>query len=785
MISVTIDSVTIPADMGTELVRDGTEAFDFGQLIIQHSTQREAYPDYADVELTINSVDYEAIIQKDTPTRVAEGFYKHTIVLGEVVLKLAEYYPPDRKFDTIGGSKTTYKYQLETTLNTLFYGKTVDITVHADTLDLLDVDSDEKEYTGHLLNHLIDMFRAVNAFPTLSLDNEIGHQLLNELGNEVSYTNIIGEIIESDIVDYGLAVHAKVKNGTYEADLITGGTYFPAKGQGVTPRSKQAKYSDKDVEWHIDGGIRRFVEARIKNLDSQTLGVQTTADISQWIVSKDEWDSLEIERTHTTLYTGKYQNNTLYYVEGDFRIQNAGVRYHNDNGSYTPPALGQQVIDAVIEAYWYDRLTGVSEFNNQSIRTMEISFYYQPIRDSEIRQERHDIERVTKNATKLNNQKDSTLELNRFGNSNKALINRIGNDKYQITIRYYERDTPTFFDLNDYLTTGYRISKIKYLTRHTSCDVTYSFTKNQATLNPVTSVNSKVSPFTVSKKHILTNFIYNEYVEFAGSKITDTSSVSNLPFRYRLLNALAYASGQDEPIYNAQFYSSDADITSQYINMSVQKLPIGQSFNFNAQFLHPTIAGWQLVDDTGYLGKKLKPVRYTNAYGEVNNCRTFWGNTPTTVADNHPVGAYDSSWIMQTPLETIDLNPNEKFGMTIAQHCYTDRSRLIIGDYFLKNNSLIRELGGAPGISVIEYPTNPHYTIYDQVAKPYSTGFGSLAVDLTNYEYFEVTVQNGYSWAIVKSTAPFNVYFAYNNEGIDMDRVYINLLKYRTDVETL
>lgn len=783
MISVKIDNVSVAVDIGTELLRDGTEAFDFGQLIILNSTQREAYPDYADVELTINSVVYEAIIQKDTPTRVASGIYKHTIVLGEVVLKAAEYYPPDRRYDTIGGSKTTYKYHLETTLDTLFYGKTIPITVHADTLTLLDVDADEKEYTGHFLNHLIDMFRAVNAIPTLNLNNEIGHQLLNKLNNEISYTNIIGEIIESDIADYGLAVHAKVKNGTYEADLITGGSYYPAKGQGVTPRSKNTKYTDSEAEWHINSGARRYIEVQMKNLQSQTLGTITNAQIGDWIISKDEWDSLTIERTHATLITGKYQNNTLYYIEGDFRLQNAGVRYNSN--TYPITGLGEQVIDALIESYWYSLYSSAAEFNNQSIRTMELQFYVQTIRDSEIRQERHDIHRVTKNATKINNQKDSTLELGRFSNSNKAMINRIGNDKYQITIRYYERDTPTFFDLNDYLETGYRISKIKYLTRHTSCDVTYSFTKNQATLNPQTSVNSKVSPFTISKKHILTNYLYNEYIEFAGSKITDTSTVNNASFRLRLINALAYSSSQDKPIYNAQFYSSDADITSQYINMGVQKSPMGQSFNFNAQFLHPTIAGWQLVADTGYLGKRLKPVRYTDAYGEVDKCRTYWGNTPTIVADNYPVGVFDSNWVMQTPLEDIELNPNEKFGMTIAQHCYTDRSNLIIGNYFLQNNSFVKELGTAQGITVVYYPDNPRHTIYDKFAKSGSTGAGSLTVDSVNYNYFEVTVPNGYSWAIVKSTSPFNIYFAYNNEGVDMDRVYINLLKDRTDIETL
>jgi|LGOV01.1.fsa_nt_gb hypothetical protein len=783
MISVKIDTVSVPVDMGTELVRDSTEGFDFGQIIIQNSTQRTPYRDYADVELIINSTTYDLCIQKDTVVRVSPNLYTHTIVLAELVIKLNEYIPADRKFDTIDGSKTTYKYHIETIINTLFFNKSSIIEVHSTTLSLLDVDADEKEYTGTLLQMLTDMFRSVNAIPTLDKTGEINHQLLSKVqDSEITITDIIGEVIENDIVDYGLSVHAKVKNGTYEADLITGGTYFPAKGQGVTPRSINPKYKDSEVEWHMDGGIRRMVNVRIMNLDSQTLGTITTGDLSTHIVSKDEWDNLTIERTHSTLYTGKYQNNTLYYNEGDFRIQNAGVRYYNS--SYPISGVGQQTIDAVIEAYWYGTASGVTEYKNQSIKTMEIEFYYQPIRDSHTRQERHVImDRVTTNAAKLNNQKDSTLELNRFGNSNKAMINRMGNYKYQATIRYYEKDTPTFLQLNAMTSDGYKITKIKYLVRHTSCDVTYSLTKNQVTLNPLTSVNAQVSPFTIGRKSILTNFLYSEYIEFSREQRTDTGAGTG-NVRLKLLNAFSYSSSQDKPIYNCQFYSPDSDITSQYINMSVQKAPMGQSFNFNAQFLSPTIAGWQLTDDTSYLGKKLTPVRYTNEYGQVLSARTYWGNTPTIVADTHPVGVQDTNYMFTVGLEDIKLNPNERFGMTLCEHCVSDLENLLIGDYFLKNNSLVKELGGAQGITVYKYPTNPKYTIYDQYAKSGTTGTGTLTVD-SSYMYFEVTVPAGNSWAVCKSTPPYNVYFAYNNEGTDLTRVYINLLKYRNRLNNL
>ncbi len=132
------------------------------------------------------------------------------------------------------------------------------------------------------------------------------------------------------------------------------------------------------------------------------------------------------------------------------------------------------------------------------------------------------------------------------------------------------------------------------------------------------------------------------------------------------------------------------------------------------------------------------------------------------------------------------MNPNEKYGQTLALHNVTHDSNFIIGDYFLKNNSLVKELGVAPGVSLVYYPTNPRHTIYDKFRKSGPTGTGVVTVDLTNYEYIDLAnVPAGYSWAISKTTSPYNLYFAWNNTGTDFNRIQINLLKARPDTETL
>ena len=783
MVSIKIDSTTIPVQLGTEFILDGTEEFDFGRLVIPKSLQRLPYDDFASVELTINGTVYEAIIQKDMVNKVANGIWKHTITLGEVVLKLGKHIAPDRKFTTYDGNKITYLDHADGMINLTFYGKTIPYIIHSDTQTLLNsVDADEREYVGmSLLASLTQIFRSVDAIPTLSLDGVIGHKLINEFGSLITLPDDTGEVLTADIGDYALSVHTKVKNGTYESDLAGGGTYYPGLGYGITPRSANTKYTDSEAEWHIDSGIRRIILAEIKNLQSVSSGTITNADIAEWIVSKDEWDNLEIERDRPTLVQGKYQNNTLYFTEGDFRIKNAGVRYLNSS----VPVLGEQAIDNLIRSYWVKVNGNHVQYSNQSIRAIEIEFFYQSIRDSEVRQERHALNRTYKESVMINNQQDSVVELSRLGNANKQLINRVGNYSFDKTYRYYDSDTPVFYELNDYTEDGYRIAKIKYLLRNSSYDITYGFVEKQSILNPITSVNQSVSPFTITKKNVLTNPIYENYIEFSNVKATDNADIQTyLTFRKILFNMLNFSSTYDTPIYNCQYLSSDSDTLSDYLNMSVQRIPMGNSFQFNAQFKSPILAGYQLVDDTGYLGKRLKPIAYANPNGQVDNARFYFGHNPTIVADTHPVGAQDTNWVMEIPIEDFNLNPDEIMGITAVQHCVSRNDNLIIGDYFLKNNSLMKTLGLSTTNKLYYYAQNPRYTTEDKYAKGTPSGTGSISIS-ANYESILVSgVPNGYSWAWVRDSGD-ELYMAYNSDGTDFTVIYNNLVKNRTDKESL
>jgi hypothetical protein len=187
MVSVKIDNVSINIESGLEFIKDGGEEFNLGIMKLVNLSKRTTYPDYADVEITVNSKVFEAIIQQDLSKRTSIGVYNHDITLAEPVIKLSQYIHPDRQFSTWDGSQVTYLYQTQQVLLTVELGVTSPFTIASATQTLLGATAVEKELSGgDLLTTLTDIFRSVGAVPTLNLDNEIGHELFGELGSEIT-----------------------------------------------------------------------------------------------------------------------------------------------------------------------------------------------------------------------------------------------------------------------------------------------------------------------------------------------------------------------------------------------------------------------------------------------------------------------------------------------------------------------------------------------------------------------------------------------------------------------
>ena len=204
-------------------------------------------------------------------------------------------------------------------------------------------------------------------------------------------------------------------------------------------------------------------------------------------------------------------------------------------------------------------------------------------------------------------------------------------------------------------------------------------------------------------------------------------------------------------------------------------------------FRSPNIAGYKLISDT--IGQKTDPAIYTDQYGQVEDATFFIYHTIPTVANTYPLTTFTTGWLMTIAQNEIKLQPNEILAMTYSYHCISDDENLIIGDFFLENSSMIKELGAAQNIEVRSYATNPRHTIYDKYAKTTDAVGGTYTV-ATGGASFSVSPAFSYkSWALVHTGSgderDGRIYFAYNSDGSTYNTVYMGLLKERPDTEIL
>ena len=229
---VKINNVQIYPELPYELTIDGTEEFNKGAIKLDNLTNSLPFDDYSDIEITINGTTYNFIQEIDNPNRISKGKTSHQIQLIEPVLKLDEIQIPDRAFSTTKGIQATWKYHIETVIET----SDLDYELDTTTASLLNVTANNQVYSGSFLSLLVIAFRAVNLIPNLN-GLVIGHNRLDEKKNDISTQ--VQTILEEDEVekrqyqantnDYASSTYSKIKNGSYEANEEIGATYFPSK----------------------------------------------------------------------------------------------------------------------------------------------------------------------------------------------------------------------------------------------------------------------------------------------------------------------------------------------------------------------------------------------------------------------------------------------------------------------------------------------------------------------------------------------------------------------------
>ena len=782
-VTVTIGGVSYTPEIPFTFVIDKSEAFDFGEMIIKHTTVEEAFTEGTDIEITVNAVTFEFIVDIDTSIKVNNGIYNHTVRFIEVTSKLSKYIPADRFFtvSSIGG-RLKYNYHLEVLQNTPLNAPTFAFNIPTATDTFLNVNAVQKKYQNmNLLQSLIELFRSVDAVPRLRLNDNLEYTLYNDKNLPITIGEITGQTKRKDFANYALSVKTKAKNLTYDGDIQVAATFFPDKSYGVKPRS-DGRYSDSKAKYIIDKDIRRIIIATI--LDNPLTGSRThDLDISNYIVPKIEWDGLELgSNVLTTLYTqGPKQRNTLYYTIGDNEIVNLGTNIESD-GVFSD----FDVMEAVIKSALNDDNTYfVSDYSSQPIKDYKLRIFYQPYFEGDITVTRN--VGVTKGSTILSNQKDTIVDLGRYLNVLKGIVNKLSNGDYEFTKKHSA--IAECFQLGDYTADNFQITKISYEVFPNHLNATYGLTKNFINTNADTSVTNRPTPYTIQRDNVNTNFVDTKYIELSATSKTLSTYFTQAGVN-ALMNGMSFTASHNTPIYVSQFFSIDTVGLASNQRIQSSTLCIGDSTGIRlfTGFKEPKIAGIQNITETVALGKDPQagsPFGYTDAGGGMETAELNFFNTGAITEANFPVVAEKTTDILiSTPVNQYDLQPNEIFGYT-GEFLFASDSRIIVSDKMGTENSLVKEINLPDVMTVYVSSPDTVYDIYDKIAKETVSSSTSITINKTlrSIDVSAVTGTSTATWALGDENG--NLYFAVNYTGSSLTTIYINVINNKTGISKL
>lgn len=786
MVSVQINDTTTNTTLDLypeaplSVTDDKTEALDSGLMICKHLTREEPFVEGDEVTITIDSKIFYRLVETDIVTTIADGVHNHEITLIEETAKLTKALGADRYFTvSSAGAKLTYKDHLNILYLTAPLQGDRFFSIPTATTNFLDVNAGEKKYEGaHMLDNLTELFRSRDAVPRLLRGGGLTYDLYNEKNNQITLGDLTGQRKDNNLSNYALSVRAKATNLIFEGGTITAGTFFPSETEGITPRSSSNVYADSKAQWQINKGIRRVIQGKFIDLSIEfpaTSGtyIDIDLDISTQVVSKEEYEGLPIGST--TIGQGVVQNNTIYHSIGGTTIANVG-NIVEDVG------IDPTVIELLIKEALYNHPTyDQTNYRAAGINTLKLQIFFQPYFSADITSQKHN--GVNKRSAMLVGQKDKIVDLRRYSNVLKGIVNRLANSNW--IIRKTHDSIADCLEIGDYTANNYQIIRRKLDIFQDKINATYELSRNFGNLDAQVSVQNKVYPYTITNDNVKSNFVYTEYIELSKVQKIPSGTMGYDGLRV-LMNGMGFQSTYDTPIYHAEYYSADADITASE-KISIPALCIGSEDGIRMfmEFDSPNLAGNQLILGTT---NKLNPILYTDTGGGMSYASIYFTHETTV---NNPnllpvITAPQTNGLVEIPSTLFFKQPNEIFGLT-TEFLFLNTDKYILYRGFAENNSLVKEL--ALGATLGVYYTNDNtelYDIYDTELKASSVSVGSPTITPAT-GIIDVSALSGtsnHNWAIADTTTG-ELYLAVNYLNEQADIVYINLLDSNPNIENL
>jgi len=826
LIEITIEGATFTADKQFTLERNLLEERDFGTITIKLNRE-ERFETYDRVDIDIDGNVEQYLVQSDSVTQLRNNVYEHQITLIENVARFDVFYPADRSFtrvpsQTLGDILNVYKRELEA-----YHGITIDFDDQQAWTQVL---MPEKEFIGVNFSVIItDLFRRINAHPKVERNDDIWEIYPLYYSTRNNPINDVSESVISRMQskDYAIKVKAQVKNGIYERYEEV---WFPSKDGSVLPKSSSPQVIDSNLRYELDSPIIQIIKAVVPNIEITLQKIDSAAtttfllsgdgnflaaddavdvdessvftddiDITDFIVTKQEWDTLPTIQDITAEQTFKTDNNRNYayyqigsrYIENLFASNTHNVfLFFEGNTSYLINAIYRKLyLDYVENGEW--DVAKIS--SNIRVRDIPIRVQYLRQRDLDIVHQRQFIGAMN-DSTFLHSQRDSYTEISRYKNNLKGMVNRLGNQSFDKSKTFALDETP--YQIGDFDNEGNVVVRVKntFTNGYIICE--YTLAQNFANIDGG-QITAQPSPFSIIRKRATTNIVVNDYCEISETNKTDTSRLTNNA-RKSVTSLFVENRADAKPIHFGLFLPQLGVGRREETNGII--MPVfsgggGNTMSFHVKFDDVQIAGNQFTKNFA------KPIAYTyiksdnvGEPGTVFDYTLFYTEEVDVIdSGSYPLNnnyrAFELKALTDPDVfEPINLDINAAFAQTYHVHFVTDDDQIIIGNAMAKYNPLhYRELDELPALNMIT--SNKPFTIYDDNKRENDTDTSAITWSVNtvantitfnsavNASYWALCIGNEIILASNKSIAQSESRTFYLNFLENVGRTLSNTLK--------
>ena len=767
MIKINGDVVRIKTPFSIREIK--SEDYDEGKITVL-SKRVEKYQHLDIVDIQDGLFDKQFVVNEDVKVTLnSQGLMEHEITLLEPIFYFKSVYPAGQMFDTLfvkNLPNQTLRSILDVYIVHLFEYENIALSYQEG--DYLDVEIPEKEFAeGYDFETILrSLFKRALAYPKVRYVEGFGWELYPDLIHELGEERIFKKGAQSVVSDpYGYATRIKsmLKNAILEnTELAT----FPSKNGYIIPRSNSAKVSDFNVEYKLPSDIISIEKIEILDIEYRTIEnaqtVRQDVDITDYVVEKQEYESLSAKNIFSPTSEPNKGNTLIYDLEN-----NVITNLFGESG-FALPIIGNIGNANIIGAAVTSALATEGKIS-QNIPTKaqdyKMRIKYRKRRDISFNHHRNNFSHLNY-STQVYNQNDSYINAKRFANQAKTLSNRLSNDVVSNTKTFGKM--ANYYKISDYNENGEIITDINYTVYQDIVQVQYELTENYANIQAEYALSRTPSPFSITKKEIITNPIKNEYLILSTVQKPNRSRLNNEGSNVLLDVLSTNAPAYNTPIEGAVYRRvSNAEIIDPAIHLEIEPIVGGNNITLHTQFRHKLVAGYELIEDNEFQ----EPILYTDQFGRAEGFNIFY-TKDTLVEDIGEYPRVDSIPFESNALSDVSKKdmifkqPNTVFNYTYAINFISETKDLMYGPAFSKLNHLIKKAPNE-GYALKLYESNkPYYIMQEKIG-------GS-----------DTLVTSGYTFnlALRRLTVPLGIKhwaIAYNGEiliaGNNINTVYFNL----------